>query len=95
MSDLRARLTDALRERFPWMDYEGDVADVLLSLPGIAIVELPTESWPNDLGVSVGCEVMASNSGHVWVGTDLDLSAEYARTLAAALLAAAAVAEVH
>lgn len=46
VTDLRARIADALREHLihylssPMIDFEG-IADVLLSLPGIAVVELP------------------------------------------------------
>lgn len=48
MSDVRARIADALREAIPeWFAKTAygpsgeSVADVLLSLPGIALVELP------------------------------------------------------
>lgn len=76
----------------PWEFQAEHIVDVLLALPGVAIVELPTETWPNNSGVGFGQEVM-TYKGRVLVGTDLDLSADYARTLASTLLAAAAFAQ--
>jgi hypothetical protein len=53
MSDIRARIADALREN-DLGRYAVDIVDVLLSLPGIAIIELPTvaHKGPNDTDAS-------------------------------------------
>lgn len=90
MSDLRTRLADALQRELDEHGYEDDdekrgqvahhFADVLLSLPGIAIVELP--DVPN-MGVGIGLGV--------WQGTEL--FPQKARELAVELLAAANAAE--
>lgn len=108
MTDIRQRLTDALRHQWvpshvvygsdepvgfsseqEWAEH---VADVLLSLPDIAIVELPepdegeTREWSTDswyVWLDRGNRVTVSNRAHL----------TEPRALAAALLAAADAAE--
>jgi hypothetical protein len=87
MTDIRARLADALHEKFLWMLREtaNEIVDYLLSLPGIAIVELP-EGNPWDLSVirvhCLGAELPAT-------------SPAMARAVAANLLAAAAAVQAQ
>lgn len=108
MTDLRTRLVDALREhraRRPKCitcsyGHESDrhLIDVLLSLPGIAIVELPEAipkgltDWPDDASFPVG-EMSVRVLGHSVRWGDSKYPTGYARSLAAALLAAANAAE--
>lgn len=120
---LRARLADAIAEALesnPSVDLTVPfargrigfrVADVLLSLPGIAIVELPPMMEDrSNVAVSIRCQPMWT-AGDAWVTVNPDSSIEFeadeqyaygtlrspeaARTLAAALLAAANAAEQH
>ena len=81
-----------------WKDsYASHVADAILALPGIAVVELPEPAaavrcWP----VLVGGEpesLYLTPDGEVVVSGSLRLYADEARDLAAALLAAAEYAE--
>jgi hypothetical protein len=100
MTDIRARLTDALREHASWAvpmrDDAERIADVLLSLPGIAIVELP-EPLPGRAGAEMprwefGGAVIQSR--HPWVHLDgRALDVAETRALATRLLAAANAAE--
>jgi hypothetical protein len=103
MSDVRARIVDALRENLihylssPMIDFEG-IADVLLSLPGIAITELPEVDdtdpdgcvWfsdgsdPGTVGAYPGVKVVHG----IWEWTP-----EQARVVSAQWLAAANAAE--
>lgn len=78
---------------YTWAVY---LSDTLLSLPGIAIVELPEVSQIRDLHVVYGsggdCECCPP-----WIqdrDTEIDYSLGEAREYAAALLAAANAAEV-
>lgn len=99
------RLTAALaqHQRHEWGQHDGwwectcdrnqpytpdHLADVITSLEGVAVVETPTESWEQLHGRSFGTEV-STYKDRVLIGCDLDISADYARQLAAALLAAA------
>lgn len=127
MSDIRARIADALREHqfYPctdetpggcigatctwhgdwWPQWWNHLADVLLSLPGIAIVELP-EPYPDEtvhpywsiddvngpqvIGVTDSDDTSESD----WVSIEFTarwrtVDVSTARALAAALLAAA------
>lgn len=83
MTDIRTRLADVIRD-YPQSRWEGDpytceeIADVLLSLPGIAIVELPTVNVWDLSEISFGVNPMTPG---------------LARNIAAALLAAANAAE--
>lgn len=99
MTDIRTRLVGALREKLAaicdsdyarWADH---FADVLLSLPGIAIVELPepigdrsnvTDAIKNPRWT---CTINPDSS------IEFEGSPEEARALAATLLAAANAAE--
>lgn len=93
MTDIRTRLADALRRSVPYniaptaiVEWSNATADVLLSLPGIAIVELDpnmVEDW--DLTISNGI-ITDADPQDSW-------SARTARWFAAALLAAAAAAD--
>lgn len=81
MSDVRKRVADTLLEQIPEFGaaYSGRVADVLLSLPGIAIVELPTQNvWDLD-GIKFGVNPMTPG---------------LAREIAVGLLAAANAADM-
>lgn len=103
MNDIvRARLVDALQERgyFSATDRKSaaeGIVDLLLSLPGIAIVEIP-EPLPGRVagelpGWEVGPTVVQVDSyGRVLVDGSMFETSE-ARALAARLLAAANVAE--
>lgn len=118
MSDLRARLADALQEpilREMWLIDDPDqgwaerVADVLLSLPGIAIVELPVpdstryegdEHAPMDrMAWGTGSKFAVSHWEYPEVQIAYDdepfepISIRHARWFAAALLAAANAAD--
>lgn len=100
MTDIRARIAGALCNRLADLDVSGcryvadNLTETLLALDGVAIVDTALESWPNDFGVSFECcDVMATKTGRVLVGHDLDVSPDYARDLAAALLAAAVQAQ--
>lgn len=92
-------------ERSYWYRY----ADVLLALPGVAVVELPdaddpdtweysggTHSWtvPNGDDCSEDEQVFTSRHGDVEIGLDR-YTPDDARQLAAALLAAANAAEAQ
>ena len=80
-------------------DWPWAVADAILALPGIAVVELPgpddgRDDWLDTVvrtGLSKGCP--RSVDVELDPGTVIGLSVEYARDLAAALLAAAEHAE--
>lgn len=111
MTDIRAQLSDALRDhrferwspesfsrcacgqRFEWprSDHPEHLADVLLSLPGIAIVELPVgvgwaaEDW--------SAKPLQRDRPFIRVGVESPLFPDGAREFAAALLAAANAAE--
>lgn len=92
MTDLRARLAEAL-QRSPfraglYIPIDA-VPDLLLSLPGIASVELPEKV--DGPGEWTG-PVWVSRAGNVRMGTS-QWSPGRARELAAALLAAANAAE--
>lgn len=104
MSDIRTRLVTALKEHERWltghlpMPHEV-LADVLLSLPGIAITELPEpdEILKNRAVFHAAPYRVVSVTGGVDQGfVDLNnthLLYRNARTLAAALLAAANAAQ--
>jgi hypothetical protein len=115
MSDIRQRLADALDQAWDtWMTAPHDdpdkrlesplwtyVADVLLSLPGIAIVELPETQATNSVKTDFGRFVeywhhpprdRIERSITTYEAPTL-MRAETARALAAALLAAANAAE--
>lgn len=88
MSDLRARIADALREHHENLgtkigvvdNYWLHLADGVLSLPGIAVVQLPNLNiWPL-------AEISFGNNKS-------PMSPELARTIAAGLLASADAAE--
>lgn len=90
MTDLRAHLTDALALEFRddplspceiTATFASHLADVLLRLPGIAIVELPEAH-----------EDVRIYKRSIWILTNA-LTPGYAREIAAALLAAANAAE--
>lgn len=68
------------------------LADVLLSLEGVAIVALPEPTGTHNSGLCFDKEVRTYKD-RVLIDTDYDISIGYARALAAALLAAAAAAE--
>lgn len=109
MSDLRARIAEALRK----LDYEttgGDLAsrsmmsfehwaDTVLSLPGVAVVELPEAmprgqtEWPDDAAFRVGERSVVRVFGKAVRWGDSKYPAGHARALAAALLAAADAAD--
>lgn len=80
-------------------DWPWAVADAILALPGIAVVELPgpddgRDDWLDATvrtGLSKGCP--RSVDVELDPGAVIGLSVEYARDLAAALLAAAEYAE--
>ena len=80
-----------------WKDcYAGHVADAILAIPGIAVVELPEPAeavrcWPALVGGEPESVYLAQ--GEVIVSGGLRLYADEARDLAAALLAAADYAE--
>lgn len=113
MSDLRARLADALRKELSWVALERinpvRLADVLLSLDGIAIVELPAADSTRYEGDDVPStdrlawfpdgefSVSRWNYPEVQIeyrGEPLEpVAIRTARALAAALLAAADAAE--
>jgi hypothetical protein len=88
VTDIRARLADALRgtDRYLSGSDPDQLADVLLSLPGIAIVELPE---PNTIAVAAGDLVEFRIVG----GDSVLYQPDGARRVAAALLAAADAAE--
>lgn len=79
--------------------YREHLADAILALPGIAVVELPgpddgRDDWLDAVvrtGLPKGCP--RSVDVELDPGTVIGLSVEYARDLAAALLAAADYAE--
>lgn len=100
-NELRDRIADiAAHEDLPgaW-DFGLWVADQILALPGIAVVELPEPDDGRDdwldatvrTGLSKGCP--RSVDVELDPGAVIGLSVEYARDLAAALLAAAEHAE--
>lgn len=102
MADIREKLAEALAEHYEIAARR--FADVLLSLPGIAIVELPEDAacWTIDdvCNVSVyrgelGIVLRPGEYGVelINVGPDLVMAPAESRQLAAALLAAAAAAE--
>lgn len=83
MSDIRARLVDALQNQDGWDLFTPEAAvDVLLSLPGIAVVELP--ALPSSGVVTDGRWVLDQS----WYA-DQRMRPRSAREHAAALLAAA------
>ena len=99
---LRDRIAKLLHEETWFRLPDGEskqLADMILALPGIAVVELPEpDDGRNDwldavvrTGLSKGCP--RSVDVELDPGTVIGLSVEYARDLAAALLAAADYAE--
>lgn len=103
MTDIRTRLADALQEAINNVpvgvpdatDWPSHIADVLLSLPGIAILELPevdlergfiTEPGMWSINLTERKTSMAVGRDRQWSPTDL-------REFAAALLATANAAE--
>jgi hypothetical protein len=102
MSDICAYLIDALREKYGGMEFTDqlgfprdayEILDVLLSLPGIAIVELPTSHSDKVWRFFDHGESEYVTTGHPYdeirvSGIGTYTSAE-ARAFAAALLAAA------
>ncbi|ACI12695.1 hypothetical protein DOROTHY_81 [Mycobacterium phage Dorothy] len=105
--ELRAVLTEALSEALKrlWTDPEdaadqadwdalpGKLADVIASLPGVAVIQLPDEAEIRARHISFGrgadCECCPP-----WIkdeDIDIEYSVSEAREFAAALLAAAAV----
>ena len=101
MTDLRARLAKALSNDkrafwgFPPLRRKAmslQVADVLLSLPGIAIVELPQPDHDLDFYVEGVCEIQTARMGAPGLdiaGFHRRVTSDEARSLAAGLLAAA------
>ena len=75
-----------------YRDWAEHVADVLLSLEGVAIVAVSEQTGTTNHGLCFGMEVMTYRD-RVLIGTEYDISTGYARELAAALLAAADAAE--
>jgi len=92
MSDVRALLSAALHDNGLHSEDAAEVADALLARSDLAVVALPSESWPSLHGRSFGTDVHTYKD-RVLVGTDLDLNADYSRALAAALLVAANAAD--
>lgn len=99
MGDIRTRLADALRDQFRAPPLQLDyAAGVLLSLPGIAIIELPEspdftyrngdQCWRGD-----EWSVVSGSIKGVEIRSYIGISIADARALAAALLAAANAAE--
>jgi hypothetical protein len=101
--DIPQRLTDALREQWFIVDTPEDLADVLLSLPGIAIIELPEPDSDGDKRLwrflDHGEYEHVIWPSHLYPEDDISISGiggyniSEARALAAALLAAANAAE--
>jgi hypothetical protein len=98
MSDVRQLLTDALTGMVGELGAKtkrGDAeiaADELLSLPGIAIVELPEQPWDDPFAVAVVPH--STDLILIWEGRPIGaVTVPYARTSSAALLAAADKAE--
>lgn len=104
-------MTDTLRDRIAKLLHEetwfrlperesGELADAILAIPGIAVVELPEPSEFADMWLHGDVHV-ASPSTHpgtpvaleIDPGSPVYFTVEYARDLAAALLAAADYAE--
>lgn len=101
MSDIRARLAEALRKAmfedpdWAFVGNPNQLADALLSLPGIAIVELPEADTDGRFRFRGSCYVYADpEDGLIMTqrGTTHGVATE-ARETAAALLAAAIAAE--
>jgi hypothetical protein len=108
MTDILTRLADALQGELDEHGHEDDdekrwqvayhIADVLLSLPGIAIVELP-ERLPEDVAGKMPLgnvsEIIIRIDHHGWVRLNSQFLQCYESTarLAARLLAAANTAE--
>lgn len=115
MTDIRTRLADTLAEFMPESDGGQDgslnlrIADALLSLPGIAIIELPELMGDRShVADSIRNQAMWT-TGDSWATLNPDTTVEFesdgqkvygtlagpadARTLAAVLLAAANAAE--
>lgn len=106
MPDLKAALTEALREHLTcecgqWAENLDEtmehLADVLLALPGVAVIQLPE---PDEITVLRNAWWLMGDvtavAGSRRVRCELDdhrLSANEARGLAAALLAAAVLSE--
>lgn len=65
VTDIRARLADALWERFPWMDDKGNIVDViidiLLSLDDITIVDMTDPDSINDVILAASRRLAAAN----------------------------------
>lgn len=104
MTDIRTRLADALAaeleiRRGTVQTWGAHIADVLLSLPGIAIVELPEldNHWAKYRAVEVAenLKVVARRSDVLVEDEECLISyrLRVARALAAAILAAANAAE--
>jgi len=102
MTDIRTRIAAAIMQTCHgvYMDDAVNAADAILALPGIAVVELPEPSEFADMWLH-GNVHAASPSTHpgtpvaleIDPGSPVCFSIEYARDLAAALLAAAEYAE--
>ncbi|WP_373202640.1 hypothetical protein [Mycobacterium marinum] len=94
MADIREKLAEALAEHYEIAARR--FADVLLSLPGIAIVELPQMAGVNSLDNAVWYRepyTEQSFDGEVVISDRVAIGVEHLRPFAAALLAAAAAAE--
>ncbi len=103
MTDIKTRLADALREfhrgaeGVSVTDWTHEISDALLSLPGIAIVELPDTAGISSQHIRFGpggdCEYDCCPP---WVrddDSDIDFGLDEVRRYAAALLSAANAAE--
>ncbi|WP_094359966.1 hypothetical protein [Mycobacterium marinum] len=95
MADIREKLAEALAEHYEIAARR--FADVLLSLPGIAIVELPEPNYRYRNGDPTwrGDEwsIIGAGAGRIEIHATTKLTAANASELAAALLAAAAASE--
>ncbi|AJD82565.1 hypothetical protein ALVIN_61 [Mycobacterium phage Alvin] len=81
-------------------DRDSHVADVIASLPGVAVIQLPEatyaeypDEWSSSTAPEDEWDTWVDGRGTIQVRTQGYATADGARTLAAALLAAAAVAE--
>lgn len=112
MSDVKAVLTEAIEAYFKYLEADGyypagcdaeQLADRLLALSGVAVIQLPERvdgAWPVDLAddefsvwrISMRRErdgVYVNGARISWGSMELNLGGDHARSLAAALLAAA------
>ncbi|ALA06206.1 hypothetical protein THELONIOUSMONK_64 [Mycobacterium phage TheloniousMonk] len=81
-------------------DHDSHVADVIASLPGVAVIQLPEatyaeypDEWSSSTAPEDEWDTWVDGRGTIQVRTQGYATADGARTLAAALLAAAVVAE--